>query len=387
MSTEVDKNQTIEESAEITHPESLSVWGLAWPSILSNLLFASVGLVAIKAVGSLGAEAVAAVGTGQRIFWVFQALLMAIMAGTTALVARAIGSGNPDEAAQVTRASIGLCLIISFVTAIMLWVGADSIIGLFGLLDDFISLNVTKKLFGQLLASIILVSLGVQVNFFDSPEFFFQMGYPWNGYLNIIFTLLWLIVITNAFNFIDSMDGLAVGLSGLSASFFLLISISTSQLELIFLAVIILGVCIVLYYFNSQPAHLFLGDSGAQLLGFLLACIAIIYQPKVGFQTSTWFVPILLFSVPLFDMFLVIISRLKRGKKIHKASQDHTFHRLSQLGIPMHQAVLMMHGISLILSMVGFLCLNLSEIYANFIFLLVLSLGIITFIKLDKNYS
>ena len=94
MSTEVDKNQIQEESAEITHPESLSVWGLAWPSILSNLLFASVGLVSIKAVGSLGAEAVAAVGTGQRIFWVFQALLMAIMAGTTALVARAIGSGN-----------------------------------------------------------------------------------------------------------------------------------------------------------------------------------------------------------------------------------------------------------------------------------------------------
>ena len=68
MSTEVDKAQTQDESVEITHPESLSVWGLAWPSILSNLLFASVGLVSIKMVGSLGAEAVAAVGTGQRIF-------------------------------------------------------------------------------------------------------------------------------------------------------------------------------------------------------------------------------------------------------------------------------------------------------------------------------
>ena len=72
MSTEIDKEQIEKETAAITHPESLSVWGLAWPSILSNLLFASVGLVAIKAVGSLGAEAVAAVGTGQRIFWVFQ---------------------------------------------------------------------------------------------------------------------------------------------------------------------------------------------------------------------------------------------------------------------------------------------------------------------------
>ena len=150
MSTEFDKKQIAEDSVEITHPESLSVWGLAWPSILSNLLFASVGLVSIKAVGSLGAEAVAAVGTGQRIFWVFQALLMAIMAGTTALVARAIGSGNSFEAAQVTRASIGLCLLISFFTVILLWLGADFMIGLFGLDEESRQLSVayTKILVG-----------------------------------------------------------------------------------------------------------------------------------------------------------------------------------------------------------------------------------------------
>jgi putative MATE family efflux protein len=150
MSTEFDKKQIAEDSVEITHPESLSVWGLAWPSILSNLLFASVGLVSIKAVGSLGAEAVAAVGTGQRIFWVFQALLMAIMAGTTALVARAIGSGNSFEAAQVTRASIGLCLLISLFTVILLWFGADFMIGLFGLDEESRQLSVayTKILVG-----------------------------------------------------------------------------------------------------------------------------------------------------------------------------------------------------------------------------------------------
>ena len=143
MSTEVDKQKILDESLEITHPESLSVWGLAWPSILSNLLFASVGMVSIKMVGSLGAEAVAAVGTGQRIFWVFQALLMAVMAGTTALVARAIGSGDNREAAQVTRASIGLCLLISFFTCILLWLGADWMIGLFGLDEVSKNLSVT----------------------------------------------------------------------------------------------------------------------------------------------------------------------------------------------------------------------------------------------------
>ena len=142
MSNITDEPGEIEEPGEIPHPESLSVWGLAWPSILNNLLFASVGLVAIKAVGSLGAEAVAAVGTGQRIFWVFQALLMAIMAGTTALVARAIGGNDPVEAAQVTRASLGLCLLISVITALIFWLGAEQMIGIFGLDENSQKLSI-----------------------------------------------------------------------------------------------------------------------------------------------------------------------------------------------------------------------------------------------------
>jgi putative MATE family efflux protein len=142
MSNITDDPGEIDEPGEIPHPESLSVWGLAWPSILNNLLFASVGLVAIKAVGSLGAEAVAAVGTGQRIFWVFQALLMAIMAGTTALVARAIGGNDPVEAAQVTRASLGLCLLISVITAVIFWLGAEQMIGIFGLDENSQKLSI-----------------------------------------------------------------------------------------------------------------------------------------------------------------------------------------------------------------------------------------------------
>jgi len=149
----------LQEIEEIPHPESLSVWGLAWPSILNNLLFASVGLVAIKAVGSLGAEAVAAVGTGQRIFWVFQALLMAIMAGTTALVARGIGSGDAFEAAQITRASLGLCLAISFVTAIVFWFGAEPIIGVFGLDEESRKLSVTYTIILVLFTPVFAISM------------------------------------------------------------------------------------------------------------------------------------------------------------------------------------------------------------------------------------
>ncbi len=261
------------------------------------------------------------------------------------------------------------------------------IVGIFGLLDDFIHLTPTQKLGGQVVGSIALIFLGVQVRFFESPDFLFQIGAPYDAWLNLMFTFLWLITITNAFNFIDSMDGLAVGLSGVSAGFFLMISLVTGQSTLIFLCTMILGICIALYFFNSRPASLFLGDSGAQSLGFLLAAAAIIYEPRIGSQASSWFVPILIFSVPLFDMLMVVFSRLKRGKKIHKASQDHTYHRLAQRGMPIHHAVLIMHGASLLLSMVGFLCLNLPVLTANIIFGLIVLLGIAAFYELDQNYT
>ena len=122
-----------EESTEITHPETLSVWGLAWPPIVGNLLFASVGVISIKAVGTLGAEAVAAVGTGQRMVWVFQALLMAVMTGTTALVARAVGSKNMTEAAHVTRLAIGVSIALSLITTLVIVLFAEKFIGIFGL--------------------------------------------------------------------------------------------------------------------------------------------------------------------------------------------------------------------------------------------------------------
>tara|TARA_B110000196_G_scaffold290784_1_gene277265 strand:+ start:181 stop:1230 length:1050 start_codon:yes stop_codon:yes gene_type:complete len=292
----------------------------------------------------------------------------------------------------------GIVLIDTFIIMLLasgMWrdpnifaiIASGMIIGAFGLLDDFLHLSVPKKMIGQILGAVGLVYLGVQVNIFTSPEFFFRTNSFLDTWLNMGLTILWLVAVTNAFNFIDSSDGLAVGLSGVSSGIFLVIALVTGQPTLIFLCTVILGTCIALYFFNSYPARLFLGDSGAQMLGFLLASIAIIYEPKTGNQASTWFVPILIFSVPIFDMFLVIISRLKRNKKIHKASHDHTFHRLAQRGIPIPQSVLIMHGASLILSMIGFLCLNLPVSYANSIFGFVICFGIMAFIELDKNYS
>jgi len=260
------------------------------------------------------------------------------------------------------------------------------IIGLFGILDDYINLKMEIKLFGQILGAIVLISFGIHVNFFESPEFLFQIDMKVSRWLNVLVTILWLVTLTNAFNFIDSFDGIAAGLATLSSTFFLIISLGTGQQSMIFLCTTILGISATLYYLNSHPAKLFLGDSGAQSLGFFLASIAILYQPLEGDQASTWFIPVLIFSVPLFDLFLVVSSRFRRGKKIHKASRDHTYHRLENSGFSMTRAVLAMHGVALLLSMIGYLCINLPYILANVVFGLVLLLGLLAIFVLDKNY-
>ena len=117
-------------------PAVRSILQLAWPAIVGNLLYSTVGLVDIKIVGSLGPSAIAAVTTGNRMFFVLQGVLMAVTAGTTALVARAWGAENREEAEQVTRASLVVCLLVSIVMAVPGLLFADSLAGIFRGLDE-----------------------------------------------------------------------------------------------------------------------------------------------------------------------------------------------------------------------------------------------------------
>ncbi len=121
----------------------LGIWELAWPAIINNLLHSLVGLVGIKMVGSLGAGAVAAVTTGNRIFFILQALLMAVTAGTTALVARAWGAGDRDEAERVNRASMWVCISISLVITVPAVVFADPLARFFRLDEETLLLAAT----------------------------------------------------------------------------------------------------------------------------------------------------------------------------------------------------------------------------------------------------
>lgn len=259
----------------------------------------------------------------------------------------------------------------STIRAILL---SSLVIFIFGLLDDTYRLSPRWKLVGQILGTIILISQGIYVRMLGPLLI-----------LNLVLTFVWVIGITNAFNLVDSMDGLVVGLAAIASAFFMLVTVDAGQASLSLLSAIILGSSIGMMYFNALPARTFLGDSGAQFLGFVLAALAIAYTPPGLPQPSSWFVPILLLSVPIFDTSLVTISRLKQRKAVYQAGLDHTYHRLVNLGLPSSRAVFTMHLSAIVSGCLAFMALPLAPLWANAIFILALLAGLLLLFWLEKK--
>jgi len=252
-----------------------------------------------------------------------------------------------------------------------------------GLWDDFRRLPAGVKLLGQVVASILLIAFGTYVRVLK-PE---ATGLPSELalLLNWGITIFWVVGITNAFNLVDSMDGIVVGLAGIAISFLVLVTAGSQQVDLQHLLALLLGICGGLYFYNVSPARFFLGDSGAQTIGFLLAAVAILYNPSNFPQGSSWFLPILILGVPIFDTTLVVVSRLRRRERVFRAGHDHTYHRLVAKGLDNTRAVAVMHIAAVGLGCLGFIALNLAPLYANALFVTACLAGLGCLIWLDSS--
>lgn len=273
-----------------------------------------------------------------------------------AILATYIALGSPLE-----RSIIGISLGSIFV---VFW----------GTIDDRWGLSPAVKLLAQLATAIILIAFGVQV---------MATRIPW---LDIALSILWIVGLMNAFNFVDSMDGLAVGLAIVAAGFFMLVTLDARQPTFAMLSAVLLGALLGMYYFNAMPAKVFIGDSGSQLLGFALAAIGIAYSPAGSQlpQALTWFTPILVLGVPIFDTTLVVVSRLRRGKPIYEARQDHTYHRLVGMGFHPTRSVLTMQFGAILLSLLAFIALGFSILIANVVFATIVLLGVLSIWYLER---
>lgn len=254
--------------------------------------------------------------------------------------------------------------------------GGAVVILLFGFWDDAKGLSATPKLVGQLIACALLVTFDVQVHFMTNFAEFGYFSLSLAEVLNIFITFFWVIGITNAFNMIDSMDGIVAGLGALAFAFFMAATNLAGQQMLAFWSAIFLGICISLYYWNKLRSRFFLGDSGSQTIGFLLSSLGILYNPLNRSPESSWIVPIMLLAIPIFDTTLVVLSRFKKKQKVGSGRRDHTYHRLIALKFSPTSAVLITHLASLVISLIAYFTLSLPVIGALIIFFITILFGI-----------
>jgi UDP-GlcNAc:undecaprenyl-phosphate/decaprenyl-phosphate GlcNAc-1-phosphate transferase len=299
-------------------------------------------------------------------------------------VARRIGFvAEPDERrihTRVTPYGGGIAMFAAFLVAMLvasqlhqlqgLFQGSSEPLGLVlgaavilavGTIDDVRDMSAPAKVAGEVLAAMVLVYLGVTM---------FQFKIPTVGFLVLspdvtpLLTAAWVVVITNAVNLIDGLDGLAAGVVAIAAG-----ALAVYGLRLVFLgvlpadnlgpliAVIAFGVCIGFLPHNFYPAKAFMGDGGALFLGLLMAAATMVIggrTPEVSGQTffffAPLFIPVFILGVPIADMAFAFVRRTARGQGFHTPDKDHVHHRLLRLGHGPRRTVLILWAWTAVLS-------------------------------------
>jgi UDP-GlcNAc:undecaprenyl-phosphate/decaprenyl-phosphate GlcNAc-1-phosphate transferase len=249
----------------------------------------------------------------------------------------------------------GLAIYISLTVSVLLFsppehikelvaiVAGAGLLTIVGAFDDRYNLSWRLRFLMQFLAAGVLVLFGIQIRLFGI------------ALIDIPITLVWVVALTNSTNFLDNMDGLTAGLSAIAAGWFLLIALTQGQVLVSLLAAAILSSAVGFLTYNFAPSSTFMGDMGALTLGYLLATVAI----KLNFASQsmgvTWMIPILVLALPIFDINLVVWTRVWEKRSPTQAGRDHTSHRLQAIGFDARKTLFILYAICIIFGGIGFL--------------------------------
>jgi UDP-GlcNAc:undecaprenyl-phosphate GlcNAc-1-phosphate transferase len=207
-----------------------------------------------------------------------------------------------------------------------------------GAVDDFRGLVWWEKLGGQVAAAAIPTGFGIWVQRFTFPVLGVHALPEWVG---IPLTVLWIVAIMNMVNFLDGLDGLAAGVCAISGFTFCLIALSLGRPEPAILAAVVLGACVGFLRHNFYPARIFMGDSGALLLGFILGALSVQGLLKTA-AVATLLFPLIVLAIPIIDTSFVVAKRLKYGRPVYTADSWHLHHRFMNIGYSQRRAALTM---------------------------------------------
>lgn len=250
-------------------------------------------------------------------------------------------------------------------------IGATIIVAL-GIVDDIKALRAIPKFLVQIIAAVIVVCHGCRIENF--------LGWELPVWLSCFATVIWIVMLTNAVNFIDGLDGLAAGVSAISAGSMLVVALllvpeANATLSALILAAI-LGGCIGFIPYNFNPASIFMGDTGSTFLGFMLASVSVFGLFKT-YAMISFAVPFLVLGLPLFDICFAVIRRLAKGQSPMHADRGHVHHRLIDMGFSQKQAVMISYLITVVLGICAVVLTDKGEIQALIFLVALVLVGIL----------
>jgi UDP-GlcNAc:undecaprenyl-phosphate GlcNAc-1-phosphate transferase len=217
-----------------------------------------------------------------------------------------------------------------------------------GIYDDCRGANAGKKFAVQIPAALFLYWFGFRVDLLSNP-----FGQPIQlGWLGLPFSVLWIVMITNAINLLDGIDGLVPGVTAVISLSLGIINVIYGNTIIAVLTFCLAGACAGFLPHNFAPARIFLGDTGSLFVGMTLAGISM-YSLFKGTTATLIAVPLVLFGLPLFDTASVMIGRLASGRPVFQADKSHIHHRLLELGLSQRQAVLFLYAVTILLSAIS----------------------------------
>ncbi|MYL53991.1 undecaprenyl/decaprenyl-phosphate alpha-N-acetylglucosaminyl 1-phosphate transferase [Pontibacillus yanchengensis] len=288
----------------------------------------------------------------------------------------------------------GLAIFLSFVLGMLFFfpdstytwplIIGSAIIIVTGVLDDMRELSPKLKLGGELAAAIVVVAGGVQVEFINLP---FGGGQLEFGYLSIPITILWIVGITNAINLIDGLDGLAAGVSSIALLTISGMAITMGNTFVVMAGLITLGSTVGFLIYNFYPAKIFMGDTGALFLGFIISVLSLL-----GFKNVTLFsfvIPVIILGVPISDTIFAIVRRYVQKKPFSAPDKSHLHHCLLNLGYSHPETVLMIYAMASLFSLAAVIfsqATMFGSVFVLFILLLLVELVVEITGLVGQNY-
>lgn len=282
----------------------------------------------------------------------------------------------------------GLAIYLAFLFTVLIFGDVDRqmqgillgtvMIVVLGVLDDIMTLKALPKFLVQIAAAGVAVYHGCVIQFFSNPNVFSETAYLNLGWLSVPVTIIWIVAITNAVNFIDGLDGLAVGVSAISTASLLVIALLVQEWNICIILAALLGACLGFIPYNKNPASIFMGDTGATFLGFILACLSV--QGLFKFYAIVSFaVPFLVLGIPIFDICFAFLRRIAKGQNPMVADRGHVHHRLIDMGFNQKQAVAICYMLTAILGLAAVVLTSSGELRALILIGAVLVVGAVGF--------